>query len=340
MPTHTLLEALGEGDTRSACFRDVSLLAAVIGRGHPSDRSTDDAVDRLNRRFAAHRFGPVAVLSLLYQNYDATAALLIESLDASSSSRPRRSAVTQTLRIATRATRVADTDVPQGAVVTLDLAESGFEFGLGAHHCPGRPLAEAIVTGILTAITTSGYTVVSKAVERDPAGWSADHPANGASTMSAEFLARHRTGTFLLVNVHDAGSAAIAQAAGSVALGTIGRAIGADCLYAPGPRDLTTLRTIVADAGGPVNALIGLGSTLTINDAAAIGVRRVSVGGSLYRATMATFEQLVQQLVRTGSFATDVSPLTDTDLTRTFAATRRNSLKRGSPGQNPKFGRN
>lgn len=38
--------------------------------------------------------------------------------------------------------------------------------------------------------------------------------------MSAEFAAMHRAGTFLLVNVHDAGSAAIAQAAGAVALGT------------------------------------------------------------------------------------------------------------------------
>ena len=38
--------------------------------------------------------------------------------------------------------------------------------------------------------------------------------------MSAEFAAMHRTGTFLLVNVHDAGSAAIAQAAGAVTLGT------------------------------------------------------------------------------------------------------------------------
>ncbi len=170
VPTETLLAALGGGDASAMCVRDVALLAAVIGRGHPSDRTSDDAVERLSRQFAAHPSGSVAVLSMLYQNHDATAALLIETLDADTHGRPRRSAVTRTLRIATSATRVAGTDVAQGAVVTLDLAESGFEYGLGAHRCPGRPLAEAIVTGIMAAITTSGYRVLPGAVERDAAG--------------------------------------------------------------------------------------------------------------------------------------------------------------------------
>ena len=78
---------------------------------------------------------------------------------------------------------------------------------------------------------------------------------------------------------------------------------GADCLYAPGPRDRASLGRIVTEAGGPVNALIGVGSSLTMTDAAEIGVRRVSVGGSLYRATMGRFEALVRQLVETGDFS-------------------------------------
>lgn len=167
VPTEVLLEALGGADDSSTSIRDVSLLAAVIGRGHPSDIASDAAVVRLSHRFASHQCGPIAVQSMLYQNHDATSALLIETLDAATHGRLRRSAVTRTLRVATSATRVADTDVCQGALVTLDLAESGFEYGLGAHMCPGRSLAEAIVAGIMAAITTGGYRVLSDAVERD-----------------------------------------------------------------------------------------------------------------------------------------------------------------------------
>ncbi len=88
-------------------------------------------------------------------------------------------------------------------------------------------------------------------------------------------------------------------------------AAGADCLYAPGPRDLETLRRIANEAGGPINALIGMGSGFTMADAAEIGIRRVSVGASLYRATMSRFDSLVRQLVSTGSFSIDENPLAD-----------------------------
>ena len=87
-------------------------------------------------------------------------------------------------------------------------------------------------------------------------------------------------------------------------------ATGADCLFAPGPRDRATLARLVAEAGGPVNALIGIGSDLTMVDAAELGVRRVSVGGSLYRAALTHLSDLVTQVLTTGSFATDGPPLT------------------------------
>jgi 2-methylisocitrate lyase-like PEP mutase family enzyme len=86
--------------------------------------------------------------------------------------------------------------------------------------------------------------------------------------------------------------------------------VGADCMYAPGPADRATLERIVAEAGGPVNALLPVGSALTLDDAAAIGVRRVSVGGSIYRATMTLVQDLVRQALTTGSLATDHPLLT------------------------------
>lgn len=86
-------------------------------------------------------------------------------------------------------------------------------------------------------------------------------------------------------------------------------AAGAQCVYAPGPQDLSVLKRLVDEAGAPINALIPVGSELTMADAAAIGVRRVSVGGSLYRATMAQFEQLVSQLVADGTFDAVPAPI-------------------------------
>lgn len=94
--------------------------------------------------------------------------------------------------------------------------------------------------------------------------------------------------------------------------------VGADCVFAPGTQDPEVLRRIVDESGAPVNALLGIGSMLTLADAADIGVRRVSVGGSLYRATMASFERLVRQMVETGTFNADPPPIPTSEFEALF----------------------
>ena len=60
---------------------------------------------------------------------------------------------------------------------------------------------------------------------------------------------------------------------------------GADCLYAPGVRTRDQIAAVVAAvAPKPFNLLIGWASEFTLQDVAAMGVRRVSVGGALARA--------------------------------------------------------
>ncbi|HEX2672255.1 MAG TPA: isocitrate lyase/phosphoenolpyruvate mutase family protein [Polyangiaceae bacterium] len=60
---------------------------------------------------------------------------------------------------------------------------------------------------------------------------------------------------------------------------------GADCLYAPGIRTREEIRAVVAAvAPKPVNVLVGWPSDLTLDALAALGVRRVSVGGALARS--------------------------------------------------------
>src|SRR5258707_1891288 len=65
---------------------------------------------------------------------------------------------------------------------------------------------------------------------------------------------------------------------------------GADCLYAPGIRTPEHISAVVAGvAPKPVNLLMGWPGNLTMRDIAALGVRRVSVGGALARAAWAGF---------------------------------------------------
>lgn len=65
---------------------------------------------------------------------------------------------------------------------------------------------------------------------------------------------------------------------------------GADCLYAPGLSTLEQIDAVVAAvAPKPVNVLVGSAATFTLDDLAAHGVRRVSVGGALARAALSEF---------------------------------------------------
>lgn len=74
---------------------------------------------------------------------------------------------------------------------------------------------------------------------------------------------------------------------------------GADCLYAPGLRTREQIAAVVAAvAPKPVNLLVGGVSELTMADIAALGVRRVSVGGALARAAWVGFVRAATQLAQ------------------------------------------
>lgn len=79
--------------------------------------------------------------------------------------------------------------------------------------------------------------------------------------------------------------------------------VGADCLYAPGTWDLATVAAVVDGAGGPVNVLVPVGSRLRIDDLGAVGVRRVSLGSSLYTAQVAHGVAVVERIRATGGFS-------------------------------------
>ena len=84
--------------------------------------------------------------------------------------------------------------------------------------------------------------------------------------------------------------------------------VGAHCLFAPGTWDLASITTVVEEAGGPVNVLVPLSEVnphgpvdFDLAHLGEIGVRRVSLGGSLYRAQVAHAADRVRALLRDGS---------------------------------------
>jgi methylisocitrate lyase len=77
---------------------------------------------------------------------------------------------------------------------------------------------------------------------------------------------------------------------------------GADCLYAPGIKSREEITTVVrAVAPKPVNVLVG-GSHTNVAELAALGVRRISVGGALARAAWGGFMAAAREIARDGTF--------------------------------------
>jgi 2-methylisocitrate lyase-like PEP mutase family enzyme len=77
---------------------------------------------------------------------------------------------------------------------------------------------------------------------------------------------------------------------------------GADCLYAPGIKSKEDIAAVVkAVHPKPVNLLIGA-SGLSVAEAGDLGVRRISVGGSLARVAWAGFMKASREMAEQGTF--------------------------------------
>ncbi len=80
-------------------------------------------------------------------------------------------------------------------------------------------------------------------------------------------------------------------------------AAGADVLYAPGLRDLETIRRVAAAVPKPVNVVMGLADPeITVQQLADAGVKRISVGGALSRLAFAAVRDAAIAMRDAGSF--------------------------------------
>ncbi|MEZ0308914.1 MAG: isocitrate lyase/phosphoenolpyruvate mutase family protein, partial [Ramlibacter sp.] len=78
---------------------------------------------------------------------------------------------------------------------------------------------------------------------------------------------------------------------------------GADVLFAPGLRTVEEIRTVLAAIDRPLNVIMGMaGVTITLAQLQELGVRRVSIGGSLARAAYGALELAGKEMLEQGTF--------------------------------------
>jgi 2-methylisocitrate lyase-like PEP mutase family enzyme len=103
------------------------------------------------------------------------------------------------------------------------------------------------------------------------------------------------------------------------------REAGADCLFVPGVSDPKTIEALVREINGPITVVMGLtGSPLTVPQLGSLGVRRVTIGGSLARATYGLIRKAAAEMVDFGTFSYATQQIPDSELSQFFADQREN----------------
>jgi 2-methylisocitrate lyase-like PEP mutase family enzyme len=90
---------------------------------------------------------------------------------------------------------------------------------------------------------------------------------------------------------------------------------GADVLFAPGLPDLAAVRAVCAALSKPVNFMVGIkGKSFSVGELAEAGVRRISLGTSLYRAAMTGLLDAAYEVRDSGCFSFLDRSLTTSEL--------------------------
>jgi 2-methylisocitrate lyase-like PEP mutase family enzyme len=93
---------------------------------------------------------------------------------------------------------------------------------------------------------------------------------------------------------------------------------GADCLYAPGIRTVAEITSVV-NAVAPKAVNVGVGSDFaTVADLAAMGVRRISVGGALARTAWTGFLRAATEIAEQGTFTNLARAVSGAEMNTSF----------------------
>ena len=134
---------------------------------------------------------------------------------------------------------------------------------------------------------------------------------------------RRRAGTFVLNARTDT---YFGGATGDAFAETVERAVryveaGADCVFVPGVNDEDTIRRLAAAIPAPLNVVAGLAdNVIDAPTLFSLGVKRVSLGGSLARAALSLLERAGRELLDSGTLGFLDGAIAYADLQRRFGA--------------------
>jgi 2-methylisocitrate lyase-like PEP mutase family enzyme len=98
---------------------------------------------------------------------------------------------------------------------------------------------------------------------------------------------------------------------------------GADVLYAPALRTLEEVRTVVGAVDKPVNVLAPPIKNVTVAQLSEAGVKRISIGGALARAVVATLLRAGAEMRDQGSFGWTADATPGGEINRLLGARRK-----------------
>jgi len=115
-----------------------------------------------------------------------------------------------------------------------------------------------------------------------------------AAAPRGTFVLNARTDTYFVGTTGDVFAATVARAIRYVEA-------GADCVFVPGVVEEDTIRRLAGAIPGPLNVVAGLANTIDAPTLFSLGVKRVSLGGSLARAVLSMVERAGRELLDSGT---------------------------------------
>jgi 2-methylisocitrate lyase-like PEP mutase family enzyme len=99
---------------------------------------------------------------------------------------------------------------------------------------------------------------------------------------------------------------------------------GAAVLYAPGLPGIAAIREVCQSVSRPINVVMGLrGATYSVDELAAVGVKRISVGGSFARAALGALLRAAREVKDKGTFTFATEAIPHVDVQRYMGDARR-----------------
>ena len=132
-----------------------------------------------------------------------------------------------------------------------------------------------------------------------------------AAAPRGTFVLNARTDTYFAGTTGDAFAETVERAVRYVQA-------GADCVFVPGVVEEDTIRRLAAAIPGPLNVVAGLANTIDAPTLFSLGVRRVSLGGSLARTSLSALERAGRELLDSGTLGFLDGVIGYADLQRRF----------------------